>query len=115
MSYLSGILKSCAVLLLGLLTSPVFGQEVEFERDIAPILEERCTYCHGEDEQESGLRLDPISDDGLRFSGRIDKVAELNNELYLVDIVPSSIQAIAKDFNVILSITFLTSLYLSSK
>ena len=27
----------------------------------------------------------PISDDGLRFSGRIDKVAELNNELYLVD------------------------------
>ncbi|MFG0297742.1 MAG: PSD1 and planctomycete cytochrome C domain-containing protein, partial [Maioricimonas sp. JB045] len=27
-------------------------------RDIAPILEERCWYCHGEEEQESGLRLD---------------------------------------------------------
>jgi len=34
------------------------AQPVEFERDIAPILEERCWYCHGEDEQESGLRLD---------------------------------------------------------
>lgn len=32
--------------------------EVDFERDIAPILEERCWFCHGEDEQESNLRLD---------------------------------------------------------
>ena len=34
------------------------ADRVDFERDIAPILEDRCTYCHGEDEQESGLRLD---------------------------------------------------------
>ncbi len=34
------------------------ADEVEFQRDIAPILEERCWHCHGEDEQESGLRLD---------------------------------------------------------
>jgi len=27
----------------------------------------------------------PINEDGVRFSGRIDKVAELNDELYLVD------------------------------
>ncbi|MEM6468615.1 MAG: DUF1553 domain-containing protein [Planctomycetota bacterium] len=32
--------------------------EVDFERDISPILEERCTFCHGEDEPESGFRLD---------------------------------------------------------
>ncbi|WP_168564907.1 PSD1 and planctomycete cytochrome C domain-containing protein [Crateriforma spongiae] len=31
---------------------------VDFERDILPILEDHCQYCHGEDEQESGLRLD---------------------------------------------------------
>jgi hypothetical protein len=31
---------------------------VDFARDIAPILEQRCWHCHGEDEQESGLRLD---------------------------------------------------------
>ena len=32
--------------------------DVDFQRDIAPILEERCRDCHGADEQESGLRLD---------------------------------------------------------
>lgn len=31
---------------------------VDFQKEIAPILEERCWFCHGEDEQESGLRLD---------------------------------------------------------
>ena len=34
------------------------ADDVDFQRDIAPILEERCWYCHGEDEAESGLRLD---------------------------------------------------------
>lgn len=32
--------------------------EIDFQRDVAPILEDRCISCHGEDEQESGLRLD---------------------------------------------------------
>lgn len=45
-----------AVLLFG--ARFVVADEVDFERDIAPIFEERCWYCHGEDEQESGLRLD---------------------------------------------------------
>ncbi len=34
------------------------ADEVDFQRDIAPILDNRCWGCHGEDEQESGLRLD---------------------------------------------------------
>ncbi|WP_338020072.1 PSD1 and planctomycete cytochrome C domain-containing protein [Rhodopirellula sp. P2] len=34
------------------------AEKVDYENDIAPILEDRCVYCHGEDEQESGLRLD---------------------------------------------------------
>ena len=34
------------------------AEDVDFQRDIVPILEERCWYCHGEEEQESGLRLD---------------------------------------------------------
>ncbi len=43
-----------------LLCPPILGnaQEVDFVSQIAPILEERCWSCHGEDEQESGLRLD---------------------------------------------------------
>ncbi len=36
----------------------VRAQTVDFERDVAPILDEKCAHCHGEDEQESGLRLD---------------------------------------------------------
>jgi hypothetical protein len=38
------------------------ADEVDFAREIAPILEERCLFCHGEDEQESGLRLDRRAD-----------------------------------------------------
>ena len=32
-----------------------------FERQVRPLLEARCVMCHGEDEQESGLRLDSLS------------------------------------------------------
>ncbi|QDT10651.1 PSD1 and planctomycete cytochrome C domain-containing protein [Planctomycetes bacterium K23_9] len=32
--------------------------DIDFENDVVPILEEHCWHCHGEDEQESGLRLD---------------------------------------------------------
>jgi hypothetical protein len=46
----------CALLLLLPLQSQ--ADDVDFKRDIAPILEERCWFCHGEDEQESNLRLD---------------------------------------------------------
>lgn len=47
-------------LAVALLSTPVAApaDDIDFKRDIAPILEERCWYCHGEDEQESGLRLD---------------------------------------------------------
>ena len=36
----------------------LYADPVDFENEVAPILEEHCWYCHGEDEQESGLRLD---------------------------------------------------------
>ncbi len=37
------------------------AQEIDFQKDIAPILEDRCWHCHGDDEQEAGLRLDQRS------------------------------------------------------
>ena len=49
-------------LLVGLL--PLSGprvsaqEQVDFLKDVQPILEEHCWHCHGADEQESGLRLD---------------------------------------------------------
>lgn len=33
-------------------------EEVDFLRDVRPILAEKCMLCHGPDEQEAGLRLD---------------------------------------------------------
>ncbi|TWT83641.1 Planctomycete cytochrome C [Planctomycetes bacterium CA13] len=41
-----------------LATSLLRASEIDFVRDIAPILQNRCWDCHGKDEQESGLRLD---------------------------------------------------------
>ncbi len=66
----------------------VNAEEIEFRRDIAPILEARCWDCHGEDEQVSGLRLDLRAnmlrggDSGLSalVPGRPDKS-------YLIDVV----------------------------
>lgn len=48
------------LVLVGVLlaTRSAFAQQVDFKKDIVPILEDRCWYCHGADEQESGLRLD---------------------------------------------------------
>ena len=37
---------------------PAAGREVDFARDIAPILKSRCESCHGPDQQMSGFRLD---------------------------------------------------------
>ena len=64
------------------------AEEIDFQRDIAPILEERCIYCHGEDEQESGLRLDRRAD-MLRGgdSGLAAVVAGKPEESYLIEVV----------------------------
>lgn len=49
------------VIVVSMLLLPIaslLADEIDFENDVLPILEDRCLYCHGEDEQESGLRLD---------------------------------------------------------
>ena len=60
MSFFDRIPQRCLAIVVLLLLLPLQSRadKIDFERDIAPIFEERCWYCHGEDEQESGLRLD---------------------------------------------------------
>lgn len=56
---LRGVMSAVAYLVLASFCSAASAvSEIDFEQDIFPILENNCTYCHGEDEQESGLRLD---------------------------------------------------------
>ncbi|MBB3207212.1 hypothetical protein FHS27_003031 [Rhodopirellula rubra] len=53
-----------AVVMFGRL--PVNGEDVDFNRDVRPILSDKCYFCHGPDEEnrESGLRLD-IRDEAI--------------------------------------------------
>ena len=48
------VLSACLILHSGLLAA----DKVDFETQIAPIFENNCLHCHGEDEHEAGLRLD---------------------------------------------------------
>lgn len=52
--------RFACLLLLPLLISTSFGDEIDFNRDIRPILSNRCFACHGPDEEhrEAGFRLD---------------------------------------------------------
>ena len=34
------------------------SRKVDFEKDVHPLLEQKCFSCHGDDAQQSGLRLD---------------------------------------------------------
>ena len=41
---------------------PPAGKTVDFSKDVAPLLESRCTLCHGPQQQMKGLRLDRAQD-----------------------------------------------------
>ncbi|QGJ68847.1 Secreted protein containing planctomycete cytochrome C domain [Planctomycetales bacterium 10988] len=86
-----------AILLGGFLLSSVSAAEkVDFEQEIAPILEEGCQFCHGEDAQESGFRLD-----GLAYllkggdSGFAAVVPGKPEQSYLLDAIRHADEAIA--------------------
>ena len=53
-----GVLALVFLLAMSSLSKSQEKSVVDYANDIAPIFEEHCLHCHGEDEQESNLRLD---------------------------------------------------------
>ena len=51
---------SLSLVLLAIAATPVIAQQVDFNRDVRPIISNRCLACHGPDDakREAGLRLD---------------------------------------------------------
>lgn len=48
----------------GQIGSIAVSSAVDFERDVAPILESRCISCHSADSAKGGVRLDNAADLG---------------------------------------------------
>lgn len=57
-----GVCRAGLVLGVWALSAAGAAAAVDFNRDIKPILAERCYGCHGPDKQKSGLRLDLKAD-----------------------------------------------------
>ena len=57
-------LRRCFLMAIALsfASCPLEADDVDFARDVAPILKARCWGCHGVEEQESALRLDRRAD-----------------------------------------------------
>lgn len=57
-----GLARTCLTVLLaavpGFATAAPPPAEIDFARDIQPLLAEKCLLCHGTDDQQSGLRFD---------------------------------------------------------
>src|SRR5688500_10739127 len=83
---LQSVSLCCMICLMRLTASAV---EVEYLRDIKPILRERCFACHGALKQESGLRVDSVA--ALRQGGDSGAAVDPGNasESLLLDRVSS--------------------------
>lgn len=58
------MMKTCLklTLLAALALASTATAQVDFVKDIQPVLEVHCTKCHGEDQKKGGLRLHTLAD-----------------------------------------------------
>ncbi len=61
------LLGSVPWFFLGPVTSSILAGEIDFQRQIQPILSEHCNHCHGVDEasRKGGLRMD-LRDEAIK-------------------------------------------------
>jgi len=59
----------------------VAADEIDFNRDIRPILSDKCNFCHGPDEntREAGLRLD-IRDEAIDVIESGELIERINSD-----------------------------------
>jgi len=57
----STLIAVCSVILIASHSTVVTAAEVDYLRDVKPILKTRCYACHGAIKQEAGLRLDTVA------------------------------------------------------
>jgi hypothetical protein len=75
----------CRLTAVLVLVPPVLAQSIEFNRDIRPILSERCFSCHGPDaaQRQAGLRFDlqdgakAVGDEILRRVASVDPLERM--------------------------------------
>jgi len=73
-----------ALILFLLLVNPLAAQDVRFNRDIRPLLSDRCFHCHGPDEgdRQAGLRLDQATGPEGAYELAIEPGSIENSELW---------------------------------
>jgi hypothetical protein len=73
------------VLLLDLAAIPALAQTVEFNRDVRPILSNRCFMCHGPDvsHREAGIRFDIEGDAKRLRTELLSRIASANPDVQM--------------------------------
>ena len=62
--------------------------EIDFERDVRPVLAERCFGCHGPEKQKGKVRLDTLSTDLAKDSAAAETWHDALNALQLGEMPP---------------------------
>lgn len=83
------VLKAISIVLLFLLgASSLVAEELDYERDVRPILEEHCFKCHGAKQHKSDIRFDTLPTDLLKHRPAAETWHDARNAIHLGEMPP---------------------------